>query len=847
MMSFDKKIRSKKYIWLCFLIFTLCFCILFTLYPAFVFAQEGDSKEESVSSNGAEPNVVLAENKERQNQDEAAWTNTQGGLSYGSLSEAIENVGDRGTVVLLSDISLTDPITVSKSMIITSWDPNAPCTIKKAAADAEDEEKRGTILTVSGCQLILQDIILDGGKNERLTVYHPMICVTGGGFLVMLEGAVLQNAENKSQSLCGGGVNVKSGQCNMYDGSVITGCKATLGGGVEVNSGDRTNGAVFYMAGGSINNCSANGGGGIYVNIGMFRIEGGEITSNRALSNDDAYGGGGILAAGGSDSSKVGAVFVAGGKITGNTAQSQGGGAMLNGVYSQIQMTGGIIEKNNAITGGGIYIHRGMLSLYGGTITGNVAELYGGGILNSPFGLVKLKGNPEVFENIGKDKEDRFDNLYLDGEVGGLPASPVWLIGPLTDGVNLGMSLWVRPDDNDHPYWPMIIPNGYTISQSDIDRLCYDRSAETKELYADNMEKFAFIPYNGEIVMVLAVDVKLDKEHLSFEGENDPAVSVAATVTPANAPENGVTWSSSDENVATVDENGVVTPIGEGRAVVTAATKSPYHAAASCNVTVGYYQLETKAEHGTITYTPVEPDDYFPDGELVKLTVYADREYRLNSLKAYHTGDESAEVAISNDTLVMPDCDVTVEAVFKPIPYKISYDLEEGALDQNETNPDSYTIESGEITLNNPVRSGYTFVGWTGTELTAPSLVVKIPAGSTGDREYTAVWEEENSVEPTDSDNEETHHENSAPLDNNSEPPSNDTTPSTNDGTFSENEDTFSESDDKSSTTNESDPIPSESAPTYNDYNPSTGRAISFIPLTAIMVMVVVIVMRKKK
>lgn len=57
-------------------------------------------------------------------------------------------------------------------------------------------------------------------------------------------------------------------------------------------------------------------------------------------------------------------------------------------------------------------------------------------------------------------------------------------------------------------------------------------------------------------------------------------------------------------------------------------------------------------------------------------------------------------------------------------------------------NPDSYTIEDDEIILQNPsARSGYTFLGWTGTNLSEPTLEVVIPEGSTGDRTYTANWE----------------------------------------------------------------------------------------------------------
>lgn len=809
-----------------------------------------------------ERNADSAEAETRQSQ-EAAWQNTHGGeLLYGSFSEALESVSAGGTVILRSDISLTAGITVSKPMTITSWDADAPCTIKNTTTDSDDKKELGRIFTVSGGQLILRDIIMDGGKDDGVAAYHPLICVTDGAILRMLEGTVLQNAENKSQSMCGGGVNIRSGQLYVYDGSVITNCKARHGGGVEVNSKSKAPaGAVFGMAGGSIENCAADNGGGVYVNIGQFQMLGGEITGNSAVKSEYNAGGGGIYVAG---ERYTAAVRIVDGKVSGNTAASNGGGILVNGGYTLLQIDGGTLEKNYAKTGGGVSMILGTLNLYGGTVTGNTADLYGGGVLGSPDSVIYLCGNPEVFGNIANDKEDIFDNLYLDGaDDYSYPTSPIRLTGPLTDGVKLGMSRWVCPDDNEHPYRKMIVPYNYAFTKNDLDRLCYDQTSETKELYADNMEKYAFIPYNGEIVMVLAVDIALDKKNLSFEGINDPPESVIATVTPGNAPESGVTWTSSDESVATVDENGKVTPMGGGKAVITATTKSPYHAAASCNVTVGF-QLTTKAEHGTNTFTPVESDGYFLSGQKISLNVVADEEYRLYSLKAYRTGEESTEVVINDDnTITMPNHDVTVEAVFEPITYPIVYDLDGGALREGETNPESYTIESGEITLNNPVKSGYTFVGWTGTGLTESTLVVKIPTGSTGAREYTAVWKEGN--ESTDS--KETPYESSTPSGSSSKPTGDDT-PSTSDESAPDSSEskpadsketplessTLSGSDseppneDIPSTGNDNNSIPSESTPTDTD-NPLTGRAISLIPLTAIIVTAVIVaaVKRKKK
>ena len=69
--------------------------------------------------------------------------------------------------------------------------------------------------------------------------------------------------------------------------------------------------------------------------------------------------------------------------------------------------------------------------------------------------------------------------------------------------------------------------------------------------------------------------------------------------------------------------------------------------------------------------------------------------------------------------------------------YTIGYTLNGGSVSGN---PTSYTVESDAITLKNPIRTGYTFKGWTGTGLTGNTKTVTIPAGSTGNKSYTANW-----------------------------------------------------------------------------------------------------------
>lgn len=68
--------------------------------------------------------------------------------------------------------------------------------------------------------------------------------------------------------------------------------------------------------------------------------------------------------------------------------------------------------------------------------------------------------------------------------------------------------------------------------------------------------------------------------------------------------------------------------------------------------------------------------------------------------------------------------------------YTITYTLNGGGV----LNPKIYSEHTPTFTLNNPYKYGYTFVGWTGTGLSEPTMEVTIQRGSTGNRSYTANW-----------------------------------------------------------------------------------------------------------
>jgi len=112
------------------------------------------------------------------------------------------------------------------------------------------------------------------------------------------------------------------------------------------------------------------------------------------------------------------------------------------------------------------------------------------------------------------------------------------------------------------------------------------------------------------VLPIAAESISLDATEKSvYEGET---FKLTATVLPENTSDKGVKWSSSDPNVATVDENGNVTAIKAGESVITATTADGSGLSAECKVTV----LPIAA--GSIALNATEKSVY--EGETFKLT-----------------------------------------------------------------------------------------------------------------------------------------------------------------------------------------------------------------------------------
>ena len=79
----------------------------------------------------------------------------------------------------------------------------------------------------------------------------------------------------------------------------------------------------------------------------------------------------------------------------------------------------------------------------------------------------------------------------------------------------------------------------------------------------------------------------------------------------------------------------------------------------------------------------------------------------------------------------------TLYAKWTPIVYDIEYELNGG--ENNSKNPSIYTIESEDIVLRTPSKTGYDFVGWY-TDESLTKSIEKIATGSYGNKKFYVKW-----------------------------------------------------------------------------------------------------------
>ena len=197
-------------------------------------------------------------------------------------------------------------------------------------------------------------------------------------------------------------------------------------------------------------------GKGVMVLGGTFDMYRGIITGNASLYDT---GGSGVCVKGVSDTSKATLFNLYGGQITGNTAKSGGGVNVSRVVWygtSEFRMHGGSITNNVADsdwssygTGGGVYVSwTAKFVMNGGTISGNTASQFGGGVYASAlaannaydYGGAATLEFSSTASIINNHVAGKTNNICLDGDVSNYQTveSRIALTGALngTIGVN---------------------------------------------------------------------------------------------------------------------------------------------------------------------------------------------------------------------------------------------------------------------------------------------------------------------------------------------------------------------------------------------------------------------------
>ncbi|MBP3920148.1 MAG: InlB B-repeat-containing protein [Bacilli bacterium] len=156
------------------------------------------------------------------------------------------------------------------------------------------------------------------------------------------------------------------------------------------------------------------------------------------------------------------------------------------------------------------------------------------------------------------------------------------------------------------------------------------------------------------------------------------------------------------------------------------------------------YDHELKADWKVITYNisynlnggsvSSNPTQYNIETDTFTLNNPTRKGYKFLGWTGSNGNTPSTNVQVSKGNFG----DKEYTANWEIITYTISYSTSMSSLPDN---PVTYTVETESFTLNNPSKYGeFSFVGWSGTDISDKEKTLTIPKGSIGNRTYTANW-----------------------------------------------------------------------------------------------------------
>ena len=212
------------------------------------------------------------------------------------------------------------------------------------------------------------------------------------------------------------------------------------------------------------------------------------------------------------------------------------------------------------------------------------------------------------------------------------------------------------------------------------------------------------ILYNDEVLKeysltygVNGVSLANKKVKLNLDTKN--SIKLEYTISPKNADNKEVTWKSSNTDVVSVDNNGVITAKEYGDAVITVTTVDGNYSD-TCDVNVSEFITYTITyKDGDNSYT----EDY-EEGDSV--TWKSDITKKGYTLVGWKYNDKEYKLS---DKFTMINENITVTSIWNVNKYTITYEVNGGSIN-NKTKEVTYDSKYG--TLDIPSKKGYTFKGW---------------------------------------------------------------------------------------------------------------------------------------
>ncbi len=270
--------------------------------------------------------------------------------------------------------------------------------------------------------------------------------------------------------------------------------------------------------------------------------------------------------------------------------------------------------------------------------------------------------NTEIEKIVGKNADRILFDIDLYRQLAG--ENRVLITNP---GINMNIRIKI-PDKmiNNQPYTIrdykiLRLHKDSATNQATVDILDSVFNSSTNELTFKS-DKFSIYvltykdTYYSPSYPVTGIKVSPDTLTLT---KKDETAQLTAEVTPSYADNKRVTWQSSDEKVATVDENGKVTAVGNGTATITATSVSGSYTATvsvTVKIPVEIQKLTIEAEKETLTKigestelkVKIEPEN----ADLQKLIWKSDNEKVAivnENGKVTAVGNGTAEITVTTE------------------------------------------------------------------------------------------------------------------------------------------------------------------------------------------------------